>query len=145
MYTCVEGKAAYGEAVAEHVGALDERGLVRTRGLVGDLAVLGLGDDGVARGEEKQELVDDAGRLVATGEVRAHLGEAEDLATLALLDRFDVRDPADRALLEVHLVARERARLVAKDVFDLPELLDERRCAAERGRVGRRVDRKSVV
>lgn len=133
-----EGRA-HSERVAEDVCALHERRLVRTARLVRDLLVLHLGDDRVTCREQGQELLDDARRLVPGRDIVAQLGERKDLAALGLLDDVGVGDAADRALAELHLVARERARLVAEDVLDLAELLDERRGAAQRGRIGRGV------
>ena len=57
------------------------------------------------------------------------------LAALALVDDVRVRDASDRAAAELHLVAGERARLVAEDVFDLSEFFHETRCATQCGRV----------
>lgn len=93
----------------------------------------------MTRRKEREELIDDAGRLVPAREVRSHLSKAEEFALLPLFDDVGVRDPADRALAVLHLVAGERARLVGEDVLDLAELFDETGSAAEGGSVGRSV------
>jgi hypothetical protein len=129
-------QVTHGKGIAEDVGASNEGGLVGRRGLVGDLAVLGFGNDGVAGRELEEELVDDAGRLVAAVEVGLHLVKGKDLAALVLVDDIGIGDSADRALPELHLIAGQCARLVREDVLDLAELFDEGRCPAERRRVG---------
>jgi hypothetical protein len=131
--------STYHKGVAEHISALHEGRLVRTTRLVRDFFILVLGNHRVAGREQGQELADDARRLVARGEVVLQIGERKDLAALRLFDDVGVGDPADRTLAELHLVAGERAGLVAEDVLDLTELLDEGRSSTESRRVGRRV------
>lgn len=85
--------------------------------------------------KQRQKLLDDVCRFVSVFEVVLHIGKAEHFPFLALVDYVRVRYPSDRALSELHLIARESSSFVGEDVFDLAELFDEGRCAAERGRV----------
>lgn len=127
------------KGVPEDVGALHESRLVRTARLVHDLLVLELRNDRMARCEEGQELLNDARRLVPGTGILLQVAEREHLALLRLLDDVGVGNAADGALAELHLVACQGARLVAEDVFDLTELLDEGGGPAQRGSIGRSV------
>ena len=51
---------------------------------------------------------------------------------MALVDNVRVRNTADGAEPELHLVPRKRAGLVAEHVLDLTQLFDERRDPAQR-------------
>ena len=123
------------------------------------LAVLELGDGGVADGEEGEKLDEDValpgggggggveeGVCACAVEDGAHILEgAPGVLALGvvggvapgLVDLVGVGDAADGAAAELHLVAGEGAGLVGKDVLDLAELLDEGGCPAEGGGVRR--------
>lgn len=131
------------EAETEQLGARHECSLVWTRCLVDNLAVLDLGDDGVADGEEGDEFAHDVGlaALVVTkptakffkGLLTADVNAVgPTLAPLGVLDDVSVLDASDRALAELHLVARKRTGLVREDVLNLPKFLYERGRATER-------------
>lgn len=63
----------------------------------------------------------------------------------SIVHQVAVRPPVDRALPEDHDVLRQRSRLVAEDVLYLPELLVQRCCPSDRGRVRGRVVHFLVV
>lgn len=147
----MNGVGTYVELISQKLCTGNQRGLVRTTRLIIQLAVPVLRNDGMAHREQSQEFVHDlplphavclrrevTKRILRAAEERRHLRERPPavlpvlaLPALALLDDIRVRDTRNRAEPKFHLVARQRPRLVAEHVLDLPELLHERRCPAQ--------------
>ena len=138
---------AGGEAVAEEDGPLDEGALIGGGGLIADpvgLVLASFRDDGVAGGQQGEEMVKDVGGLMRS-DVLPESGEIVDADAVAVAvavsgdgptivgDVVGILKAGDGTLLELHLIAGQGAGLVGEDVLDLTEFLDQAGRSADGG------------
>ena len=140
--------------VAQRLRTRDQRGLIGTRGLEHHSAIAPrLRNHRVAHRQQTQKRMHRTRQRIAP---RQHVRQARPREPLLRRRRIThhvrKRGARDRGLPELHLVARQRARLVRKNVVNLAQILHEVRAPALRRRVVRlivqvqvRVDQRRLL